>query len=233
MARGGEKRSARRVTAAGRRYGGLTPNEREADRRRRLVAAGLELFGTVGLARTTIQAVCSRARVTARNFYDHFASLEDLLAAVYEQVVAQGRSALLESLAHDSVRSDGRARRALQTYLHAMLDDPRRARVQCIEVVGVNAALESRRRAVIHDFAGLLKRERLALGFEELREDDAEVSALMFVAGVDELLIECVMGSRYARPIDDLAKAVVATMGINGRHNGPARSSRGRPSGGK
>jgi AcrR family transcriptional regulator len=221
------------VTAVGRRYGGLTPKEREADRRQRLVAAGLHLFGTVGFARTTIQAVCSRARVTARNFYDHFASLEDLLAAVYEQVVAQGRGALLETLAHDAGRPDGRARRALRTYLHAMLDDPRRARVQCIEVVGVNAALESRRRAVIHDFADLLKRERLALGFEDLREDDAEVSALMFVAGVDELLIECVMASRYARPIDDLAKAVVAAVGINGRRNGRTRPRRKRPCGAK
>ena len=215
----------RRVQSATRRYRGLTPQEREAGRRGRLIAAGLELFGTVGFARTSIQAICSRAHVTARNFYDHFGSLAELLAAVYEHVVAHGRSALLKSLSHDSGGPEIRARRALKAYLHAMLDDPRRARVQCIEAVGVNDALEARRRAVIHEFAALLKQERLALGFEDLSEAEAEVAALVFVAGVDELLIEHVMKSRYARPIGDLVEALLVAVSMGRRPRKPAARS--------
>ena len=218
----------RRAQSAARLYRGLTSEEREADRRRRLVAAGLELFGTIGRARTSIQAVCSRARVTARNFYDHFESLEELLAAVYEQVVAHGRRALLESLSHDWAPPEVRARRALKAYLHAMLDDPCLARIQCIEAVGVNDALEARRRAVIHEFAALLKDERLALGFDDPREAEAEIVALMVVAVVDELLIECVMKSRYARPIDDLVEALLVAVSMDRRPRTPTARRRKR-----
>jgi AcrR family transcriptional regulator len=228
MRRAEDRPSARRGQSGGRCYGGLTPEEREDDRRQRLVAAGLELFGSLGYARTTIQEVCSRARITARNFYDHFESLEELLAAVYEHVVAHGRSALLESLARDAGPAEVRARRALRAYLHAMLDDPRHARVQCVEVVGVSDALEAHRRAVIHEFAEIMKGERLVLGFEHLRKAEVEVLALMFVAGVDELMTECVMRSRYARPINDLVDAVIAAVGI-GRPRGHTPRRRTRP----
>jgi AcrR family transcriptional regulator len=44
----------RTAVVKGRVYGGLSAPERRADRRERLLDAGLELFGTAGFTKTTI-----------------------------------------------------------------------------------------------------------------------------------------------------------------------------------
>ena len=51
-----------------RRYGGRTVDERRADRRARLRDTGLEVFGTTGFQRATIEQVCATAKVATRNF---------------------------------------------------------------------------------------------------------------------------------------------------------------------
>ena len=47
----------------GRPYGGRSPEERRADRRRRLLDAALDRFGTTGYASTSITELCSSAGV--------------------------------------------------------------------------------------------------------------------------------------------------------------------------
>ena len=49
-----------------RTYRGITPAQRQAARRERLMDAGLELFGTVGYARTSIRAVSAAAPPNTR-----------------------------------------------------------------------------------------------------------------------------------------------------------------------
>src|SRR5690242_4478130 len=76
------------MTDAGRVYGGRSERERRADRRARLLAAGLDLFGTDGWTATTIEKLCTAAGVATRSFYEEFASREALLLAVFEDVLA-------------------------------------------------------------------------------------------------------------------------------------------------
>jgi len=63
-------------------YGGKSARARVASRRHRLLAAGLELFGTQGYLRTTIDQVCAEAGLTKRYFYESFQSCEELLGAL-------------------------------------------------------------------------------------------------------------------------------------------------------
>ena len=72
-----------------RRYRGRLPDERRADRRRRLLDAGLELFGTVGYHGTSIERLCAQAGVTARHFYQEFSGREALLAALFGEIVSE------------------------------------------------------------------------------------------------------------------------------------------------
>ncbi len=44
-----------------RRYGGKSLEQRREERRRRLLDAGLELFGTQGFQHTTIEQLCATA----------------------------------------------------------------------------------------------------------------------------------------------------------------------------
>lgn len=55
--------------------------DRQADTRRRIVAATAALHREVGPARTTIADIARRAKVERLTVYNHFARMEDLLAA--------------------------------------------------------------------------------------------------------------------------------------------------------
>jgi AcrR family transcriptional regulator len=55
--------------------------EQQADTRRRIVEAAVELHGTVGPARTTVSMVAERAGVQRHTFYAHFPDERDLLMA--------------------------------------------------------------------------------------------------------------------------------------------------------
>jgi AcrR family transcriptional regulator len=177
---------------------GKTATERRAERRARLMATGLELFGTVGYGETTIEGICAHAHVTARHFYEEFDSREALLVAVYDQVVAQGTDAVLEALA-SAPQDDAaaRLRAGLSAFVHTMLDDPRRARVQCVQVVGVSAGLEAHRRAVLRRFAKLVEDEARAFaarGAVPLRP--FHVTGMALVAATNELVIEALDAPR-------------------------------------
>jgi AcrR family transcriptional regulator len=107
-------------------YGGVSAEDRCSERRRRLLDAGLELFGTKGIAATTIADVCKEARLTKRYFYESFATVDDLAGAVFSDVtdrlVEQVRPAI-------AVGGGVDPRPALTVYLGAVLGDPRLARL--------------------------------------------------------------------------------------------------------
>lgn len=128
-----------------RRYGGLTPDERRADRRRRLLDTALELFGTEGYATTGISRLCSQAGVTARHFYEEFGSRENLLLELYKEINARAGEDVAAALADCPLTLEDYTRRGLGALIHSMLDDPRRARVVCIETIGVSPELEEYR----------------------------------------------------------------------------------------
>src|SRR5689334_8486281 len=140
-------------------YGGKPPEARRAERRLRLLAAGLELFGTRGYPSVTIPELCAQASVTTRHFYDEFDGREALLRAVYDEIIAETRLTVMRALAEAPADPRERTRASLNAFLHSYLDDPRRGRIACIEVVGVSARLETHRRAIIHEFAAIIEHE--------------------------------------------------------------------------
>ncbi|MGW3917745.1 helix-turn-helix domain-containing protein, partial [Streptomyces sp. NPDC005070] len=82
------------------RYGGRTAEERQAERRRRFLDAGLELFGArPGYRSTTVAALSEAAGLSTRQFYEAFRGLEDVLAALHLQVNDWAERAALDALA--------------------------------------------------------------------------------------------------------------------------------------
>ena len=182
----------------------MSADERRAERRRRLLDAGLGQFGTSGYARTTIEGLCAGAGVTPRHFYEEFGGREALLVAVFDEIVDWVREAVAAALAASPEDPIARVRAGVGAFLHALLDDPRRARVACVEIVGVSREVEAHRRTVLHEFAALVTNEaaRLAEG-----RGDFSLAALALVGGTNELVVEWVVGGDR-RPIDDLADEV-------------------------
>ncbi|NMO04335.1 TetR/AcrR family transcriptional regulator [Gordonia sp. TBRC 11910] len=129
-----------------RSYAGLSMAERKAQRRQRFLDAGLEVFGTVGYAKASISALCAQAGLSRRQFYEEFASREDLLIEVYDAVQGGARTAVVEAISVvEPPELRALATAAMTAYVDAVGSDPRRTRVGFIEVGGVSDRVEQHR----------------------------------------------------------------------------------------
>jgi AcrR family transcriptional regulator len=142
------------MTDAGRVYGGRSERERRADRRARLLAAGLDLFGTEGWTATTIEKICTSAGVATRSFYEEFSSREALLLAVFEDVLSGVVSEVRPRVVVGGW-VEQQVRAGLSGYVEHLTADPRRARVVHHEI-RVAGSLEDRRQAAVVRFADLI-----------------------------------------------------------------------------
>jgi AcrR family transcriptional regulator len=153
------------MTEPGRVYGGRSQDERRADRRLRLVQAGLEVFGTEGWAGATIERLCAAAGVATRSFYEEFASREALLSAVYEDVMGGALAAVLPAVEASGIAQE-RIHAGVAGYVHFVTEDPRRAKVAHREVRAAGV-LEQDRHAMVLRFAEIIASQtRLAQGRE-------------------------------------------------------------------
>jgi AcrR family transcriptional regulator len=172
-------------------YGGRAPEERKQDRRARLLEAGLDLFGTIGYAQTSIERLCARAGVTTRHFYEEFGSREALLKAVYDQVIGRTMNAVREAIANAAPKD---RLLGLEAFLDCYLDDPRYGRVGSIEIVGVSPELERYRRTVIHAFAGIIETQYQRAGEAGvIKSRDFRLAAIALTGAVNELCIEALI----------------------------------------
>lgn len=103
-------------------YRGVSAPDRVAERRRRLLDAGLELFGTRGIAEAGVGDICGEAGLTKRYFYESFPSIEALAEAVFDEV----RTGIMVRVAPAIIAGGaGNVRPAIDAYVRAVTDDPR------------------------------------------------------------------------------------------------------------
>lgn len=174
-----------------RAYRGLAAEQRVAERRERLLVTALELFARQGYARTPIETLCAEAKVTARHFYQLFASREALLEALYDGIIQELREAVLAAVSMPGLTLDEQIPLGVQAMVSHYLDDARRARVGVLEVVGVSTAMEQRRRAAIHDIAAILEGYMMSLAARgELPARNYHLISVALVGGINELLAD-------------------------------------------
>jgi len=193
---GGDAAASMDVRVEGRPYRGMSPQARRAERRRRLLDSAMELFGTVGYAATSIEEICRAAGVTTRHFYEEYASREELLRAVYTEIAIQSVKEVTEAIQSAPMDFEARVRAGIEAYVRPMLTDPRRARIFCLEAVGVSPAMEAHRRSVLHIMASMTQHYA-----EELRMDEPVrfpegwnfgYNTLALVGAINELMAEWV-----------------------------------------
>lgn len=199
----------------GRRYAGADADLRRERRRAELIASGLELFGTQGFRAVSVKKVCDHAGLTQRYFYESFADRSALLAGVYEDCVAFARSAVLNAAGSPGGSAGGSqgsgvaaddvpavARAALGAFIGALAENPRRARVMLVEVVGVDQDLERLRLTAIHGWADLI----LMLARGEERSGRAErLASIALVGAVTQLLVDWYTSHTQGLGSDDSA----------------------------
>jgi AcrR family transcriptional regulator len=177
-----------------RRYRGITASERRAQRRERLLEAGLELFGTRRYAGTSIRSVSAAASMNSRYFYESFSSREDLLYHVYDRIVHELVLATTEASTKASTVED-QARAGLRAGWTLLTEDPRKARVLAVEVVGVSERLDRRRRDIRHALADLTARNALSIAGEGRHFHlDPVLTTRSLIGGVVEVLVDWING---------------------------------------
>jgi AcrR family transcriptional regulator len=174
-----------------RRYGGKTHDERRAERRSRLLDAGLELFGTRGFTQTTIEMICSHARLNPRYFYQEYASREELLGAVYDRHIQAVTEAVTTAIEQAPLDPLARLHTGLRTFLDKVLADPRGARINYFEMVGVSPQLEDKRRSILRAYADLVARQITEVSrATPIPVRDHRLAAVAMVGATDGLIID-------------------------------------------
>lgn len=174
-----------------RAYGGVAAEQRAEERKTRLLAAALELFARQGYARTTIEALCTEAKVTARHFYQLFDSREAILRALYDNIIADLRAGVLQAMSAPNLSLSEQIPLGVSAMVQHYLTDSRHARVGVLEVVGVSPQMEARRREAIHDMAGLIEAYLGSLVERgDLPKRNYHLISIALVGGINELLAE-------------------------------------------
>ncbi len=194
----------------GRVYSGLPSSERAKERHRRLVAAGFDVFGTVGYPGAKIKLLCQSAGLSERYFYESFDSREHLLTTVFEELSQQLMRDVVDAVGAAEMEPLESARAGMAAVVNFMLDDPRKARIILVEIVGVSPELEARRYGYLNAFAGESMRLLLLLGgigqaeaqaqqaqgkgSPQLAEalDFARLTAISMVGGVNNMLLDAI-----------------------------------------
>lgn len=188
-----------------RHYGGRSDEQRRAERRERLLDAGLELFGGHGYAATSIERLCATASVSTRNFYEEFPGREALLVALHDQITERALANAVAALTgHEEKPLADRVDRMVRAYITTTSGDPKWTRLAYVEVVGVSAEVERHRlkwRERIVDF--LVGEADRAVGRGEAGARDFHLTAVAFIGAVNELVYHWSTHDRTV-PLDDL-----------------------------
>lgn len=170
--------ATRTVPARGRTYGGLRSSERKDRRRQAFLDAGLTIFGTSGFRTATVRGLCKQAGLATRYFYESFADMEALLAAVFDACVEDFRRRVAATFGEPELAADPEAmiEAGLKCFF-AWVEDPRVARVCWREVVGVSRELDQRSRKSLQSFAPTLL-ELTRWAFPSWKIDDAEAQVV-------------------------------------------------------
>jgi AcrR family transcriptional regulator len=135
------------ISVSGRRYRGLSAEERKADQRERLVRAAINEFSARGYHRTSVEDIVRSAHTSRTAFYAFFENRE---AAMYAALQASLRG-LLDSVRKD-LRNVGTGKSLLEVGVSAfvgyLVSDPAAARILLLEGIGTSPEVNALRARV-------------------------------------------------------------------------------------
>jgi AcrR family transcriptional regulator len=132
--------------------------------------------------------------MNSRYFYESFSSREDLLYHVYDRIVHELVLATTEASTKGETIED-QARAGLRAGWTLLTEDPRKARVLAVEVVGVSERLDRRRRDIRHALADLTARNALSIAGEGRHMHlDPVLTTRSLIGGVVEVLVDWING---------------------------------------
>lgn len=172
-------------------YRGLSAEELDRQRHERILGAALVLFGQNGFNSTRIDRICAQARVSTRHFYEQFESRGAVLAAVHDQIIATLAEEMRSALTQHGRELTQRLGAAIENTVYRLLSEPGKARILCIESVGVSPDMEELRRAAMREAVALVRRyTELMVRRNKLPNREHYLTAVGLVGLLNELVVE-------------------------------------------
>ncbi|KWX60230.1 transcriptional regulator [Mycobacterium sp. NAZ190054] len=209
-----------------RSYGGLSAEQRRAERRARLIDAALDALAASDWRSITVDKLCLAAGLNKRYFYESFTDLDAVAAAAVDDIAADVSAATLAAAAGAAGEPvDRQAEAAVDAVVRNLVADPRRARV-LLGGVAASPALHRHREAVMRGLTSVLVgHARTVHGVELERDPLAEVAPAFVIGGTADAILAFVDG-RAKVTIDELVAGLATLWLITG--NGAADVARSR-----
>ncbi|WP_183093136.1 TetR/AcrR family transcriptional regulator [Nocardioides stalactiti] len=172
-------------------YRGVSADDRRSLRRSQLLESCLDVVGDIGVVAATAEAVCARAGLSKRYFYESFGDRDTVLLAALDGVFDGARAAITPPLTDAASTPEERLRRTVAALVATLSADPRAARLY-VESPR-NLVLEQRRLAAYDEFADLLLRHVLAVDGGPVT-DRRRAVALLIVSGTTEVMARWLAG---------------------------------------
>ncbi|MEA2665570.1 MAG: hypothetical protein QOI11_2514, partial [Candidatus Eremiobacteraeota bacterium] len=169
-------------------YGGVSATERVSARRERLIAAGLECYGTRGYGPTGVKQVCAAAGLTHRYFYESFTDPEAHFLAVFDAVTDELFASVAVAVSTVQPLPEAQLRAAIGTFLEALADDPRKARLIFSEAAAAGTRAEEHMRATLRRFTDLVAMTARPHLPSRAPDDMVRVVALSLVGTLEQVV---------------------------------------------
>jgi AcrR family transcriptional regulator len=165
-------------------YRGVDAGERLAQRRRRLLEAGLDLLGADSdPAELTVRAICGQAGLGVRYFYESFTDKDQFVGAVFDSVIADIAATTQAAVA--SAPPDEQARAGMANVVRAISADTRVGRL-LFSVELSNTVIVRKRAESTVLFAALLFQHAGTMG--ALDNDVVKAASHFAVGGVGQTI---------------------------------------------
>ncbi|MDE2076842.1 MAG: TetR/AcrR family transcriptional regulator [Burkholderiales bacterium] len=189
-----------------RRYGGVLPEERQRQRRIKLIEGATEVFGTKGFHASTVREVCVAAHLTERYFYESFKTLSELFIAVYVEMRQQLMDRTLKVFTHADQQPLELVESSLRVFLEFIKEDPRRGQVMLVDALGINSEVARISGDTARDY-GHLVRARLMSMVSPKAAQDIDMGLLADgMVGLNILLAARWMQDGFKTPLDKVVR---------------------------
>jgi AcrR family transcriptional regulator len=191
-------------TTNARPYRGVDAAQRLAGRRASLLEAGLDLLGSDDAAELTVRAICRRAGVAARYFYESFTDKDEFVASVFDWVIAELAATTQAAVAAAPLEEQTRA--GMANIVHTIGGDPRVGRL--LFSAQLANAVVVRKRVESSALFAMLSGRHVENALRVPKNDRIKAAAHFVVGGVGQTIAAWLTGDVRLTPeqlVDHLA----------------------------
>ena len=178
-------------------YRGVKAADRQAQRRARLLDAGLSVLGSDSCAEPlTVRGVCRRAGLSARYFYESFTDRDDFVGAVCDWVIADLAATTQAAVAAAPPREQARA--GMANIVRSIAGDMRVSRLLFSAELADPVVV--RKRDESSTLLATLLAQHVSQNFRRAEDDHLRATSHFTVGGVGQAITAWLAGQMVMTP---------------------------------